>query len=77
MTREEALERLRYDPISQDEADELIKLVAEKLEISVDELMSYMRMPLRSYKDYRNIKFVFDFGSKILFYLGIDNLIRR
>ena len=77
MTREEALERLKNDPISEEEADKLIKLVASKLEISEDELMSYMRMPLKSYKDYKNIKFVFDFGSKILFYFGIDNLVRK
>ncbi len=77
MTREEALERLKDDPIPREEVYELIKLVATKLEISEDELMSYMRMALKSYKDYKNIKFIFDIGSKILFYLGIDSLVRR
>jgi len=77
MTREEALERLKKDPISEEEARDLIELVAGKLEISEDELMSYMTMPLKTYRDYKNIKVIFDIGSRILFYLGIDNLVRK
>ncbi len=77
MKREEALKRLKNGPISKEEANELMRLVAGKLEISEDELMSYMRGPLKSYKDYKNIKVIFDIGSKILFYLGIYNRVRK
>jgi len=66
MTREDALRRLDEPPFSQDEINEDIKFVASKLEISEEELMSYHRMEKKFYWDYKNSKWVFDIGSRIL-----------
>ena len=77
MTREEALEKLKYPAIDDEEANALLKQVAERLKITETELREYMNLPLKSYRDYKNIKRIIDIGGKILFYLGIDKLIRE
>jgi N-acetyl sugar amidotransferase len=77
MTREEALEQLRapaYDPAT---IDDEFEYIAKKLGISVDELRSYHTMPLKSYKDYRNQKSIFDLGAKVLRAVGIERSIKR
>ncbi len=77
MTRKEALEKLKSPIIPEDEAKELFKLVAEKLNIKESELKNYMELPKKSYKDFKNLKKIIDIGSKALFILGIDKLIRE
>jgi N-acetyl sugar amidotransferase len=77
MTREEALEKLKHPPLSEQEGEELFNLVAEKLEISSGELTSYLTMPLKSYKDYKNQKKMFAIGAKFLRVLKMDKLIRK
>ncbi len=70
MTRDEALvelEKLPYDPetISQE-----IEFVANKLDISVDELMGYMALPKKTFRDYRNMEGVYRIGAWIMRALG-------
>jgi N-acetyl sugar amidotransferase len=77
MRREEALERLKKKPLAENEAEELFEYVAKKLEISVEELEEYFKMPKKTYKDYRNIKKFIDFGAKIMYLLKLDKRIRR
>jgi len=77
LTRNEALEKLKTPIIPEDEAKELFKLVAEKLNIKESELKSYMELPKKSYKDFKNMKKIIDIGSRALFILGIDKLIRE
>ena len=77
MTREEALHRLESKPISEEESKELFERIAKMLEISTDELQSYMDMPLKTYKDYKHQDYLFDFGSKIMYMLKLDKLIRK
>lgn len=77
MTRAEALEQLRapaYDPAT---IDDEFEYIAKKLGISVEELRHYHTMPLKSYKDYRNQKAIFDFGAKVLRAVGIERSIKR
>ena len=72
MTREEALKKLQelpYDPV---EIKKDIEYVADKLEISVDELMKYFYGPKRSFRDYKNMYFVYKLGAKISRLLGIE-----
>jgi len=77
MTREEALEKLKEPPLSKKESAELFTQVAEMLEISEEELRSYLTMPLKTYKDYKNQSTIISIGSKILYLLKIDKLIRK
>ena len=76
MTREEAIEKLRNKPLSDSEIAELISIVASKLKITIDELMEYFHMPLKTYKDYKNMKVIFDFGARVLYKLGVYRLVR-
>lgn len=77
MTRAEALEKLEkpaYDPAT---IDDEFEYIAKKLGITVEELRHYHTMPLKSYKDYRNQKSIFDFGAKVLRAVGIERSIKR
>lgn len=72
MTREEALEKLSkpaYDPetIKQD-----FEFVANKLDISVEELQSYMDMPKKTYKDYKSQESIYSLGAKIMRMFGLE-----
>lgn len=77
MTREDALDRLENDPISEKEAKQLFDQVAKMLEISSQELKKYLEMPLKTYKDYKHQDYMFDLGAKILYLLKLDKLIRK
>lgn len=72
MSRDEALaelQKLPYDPetIGQD-----IEFVANKLDTTVDELMSYMTMPKKTYRDYRNQEEIYRIGARVMRSLGIE-----
>jgi N-acetyl sugar amidotransferase len=77
MTRGEALENLSkpaYDPTT---IEEDFEYVATKLGITVDELRGYHRMPLKTYRDYRNQEWMFDLGAKVLKFLGVERAVKR
>ncbi len=76
MTREEALEILKKPPLTEEESKELFVQVAEKLQISEEELMSYHELPKR-YRKYRNNSWMFDMGIKLYSFLGLDKRIRQ
>lgn len=77
MSREEAMKLLENNPLSDQEAIELFNLVASMLKISNDELNSYLEMPLKTYKDYKHQDYLFGLGSKIMYKLKLDKLIRK
>jgi N-acetyl sugar amidotransferase len=77
ITREQALVSLRQPALSQEESIDLFNQVAKMLQISNEELQSYMDMPLKSYKDYKHQDYLFDVGSKIMSWLKLDTLIRK
>ena len=77
MTREEALKRLEspaYDPAT---IGEDFEYIATKLGITVQELRRYHEMPKKSYKDYKNQEWLFDFGAKALKALGVERSVKR
>lgn len=76
MTRAEALETLKHSPLTEDESKELFKNVADKLEITEEELMSYFNLP-KTYRKYRNNNWAFQIGIKLYTVLGLDKRIRR
>ena len=72
MTREDALEKLKhpaYDPktIKQD-----FEYIATKLEISKEELQSYMDAPNKTYKDYKSQENIYNIGAKVMRLLGLE-----
>lgn len=76
MTREEALNILKNPPLTAEESKELFVQVAQKLQISEEELMSYHQLP-KTYLKYRNNNWAFNLGIKIYTILGLDKRIRQ
>jgi len=77
MTREDALSQLEktaYDPNTMEEDFEYI---ATKLGISLSELRHYHTMPKKSFRDYKNEERLFDFGAKVLKWVGVEKAIKR
>jgi hypothetical protein len=77
MTRDEAVERLKRPAYDIQEVEKDKEFIAAKLRISVQELMSYHSMPLKSYKDYRNQEDLFLWGARIWKLLGIERDVKR
>lgn len=66
ISRDSALDILTKPPLTSEESAKDFDYVSSKLQITVDELTSYLHSPLKYYWDYKNSKSLFDFGSKIL-----------
>lgn len=77
MTREEALEKLKEPAINEEDAKKDFEYIATKLGITVEELQSYMNMPLKSHNDYKNMQSIFNFGAKAMRALGLERSIKR
>ena len=77
MSRDEALsilEKPAYDPetITQE-----FEYIANKLEIPVDELWQYHRMPKKWFRDYKNEEWLFDLGARAMKLMGQERAIKR
>lgn len=77
MTREDAIEELKLSPYNIDTIKEDIQFIANKLNISVDELTKYHSMEKKWWYDYDNEKKIFDLGAKILQFFKIEFSIKR
>lgn len=76
MDREEALEILKSPSLTDEEAKELFSNVANKLQITEEELWSYYKLP-KKYIKYRNNNWAFNLGIKLYTLLGLDKRIRQ
>ena len=77
LSREKALEMLKKPAISEEDAKHDFEYVANKLEITKEELLSYFNMPLKSHLDYKNSQSLFNFGAKALKIIGAERSIKR
>ena len=77
MKREVALEELKRNAISDADIDHDFEYIANKLDISIDELRGYFDLPNKSYKDYPNQEVMFNTGAKVLKLLGVERSIKR
>ena len=77
MTRDEALQELEKEPYDKNTIDDDFKYVANKLNISENELRSYHEMDLKFYTDYPNIEWMFDIGAKFLQLIGSEASVKR
>lgn len=76
MTRDEALAILSQPSLTEEESKELFSIVAEKLQISEEELMSYHDLP-KVYRKYKNNAWAFKCGIWLYTLLGLDRRIRK
>lgn len=77
MTRQSAIEELKKSPFDKEKIAEDIQFISNKLEISVDELMSYHSMEKKWWFNYKNEKKIFDIGAKILQFFKQEFSIKR
>lgn len=76
MTRDEALEILKTPPLTEKESKELFKQVAEKLEISEEQLRKYHEMEMPHIK-YKSQEWIYTLGIKLFTLLRIEKRIRK
>jgi N-acetyl sugar amidotransferase len=72
MSREEALEKLSHLAYDEEMIKHEFEYIATKLDISVEELQSYMDMPKKTYKDYKSQRTIYNFGTKVLKTFGYE-----
>ncbi len=77
MKRSDAIEKLKYPAYNPDLIDEEFQFIANKLEISNDELRKYFNLPKKFHWDYANQESMFNIGAKILQFIGLEKSIKR
>jgi hypothetical protein len=77
MKREDALNMLESPAYNTETIEEDFNYIANKLEITPDELRSYFNMPKKFYWDYKNNESVFNMGAKFLKFIGVERSIKR
>lgn len=70
MTREEALEKLKKPAYDPETIEHDFEYIANKLDITVDELRGYFNAPKKTYKDYKSQESIYNLGAKVLRLLG-------
>lgn len=77
MQRDDALEQLEhpaYDPAT---IEHEFDYIARKLGITSAELRGYFDMPRKTYADYKNQRWIFDLGAKVLQTIGVEKAVKR
>lgn len=72
ITRDEALKILETKPYNPDTIDNDTKYIAERLGVTFEEIMGYMNMEIKTYKDYKSQESLYALGAKVLRLLGIE-----
>jgi len=70
MTRSEALEKLKTPPYDPETIRQDFEFVANKLDITVEELQRYMDAPNKTYRDYKSQEDLYLLGAKVLRLFG-------
>lgn len=76
MTREEALKILEQPPLTEEESRTLFKEVANRLEITEEELMALHKMPACTEK-FKSQEKLYNMGIRLFEILGIEKRIRK
>jgi N-acetyl sugar amidotransferase len=72
MTREEALKELEKEPYNEETIKNDFEYIATKLGITTEELQSYMDLPNKTYKDYKNQMKIYNIGAKVMRFLSLE-----
>ncbi|MBD5781454.1 N-acetyl sugar amidotransferase [Pelagicoccus sp. NFK12] len=72
MTREEALKKLKSPAYDPETIEDDIQFVANKLDITVEELKSYLHIPKKTYRDYKSQQSIYKLGAKAMKLLGLE-----
>jgi N-acetyl sugar amidotransferase len=76
-SREDALKRISMPEMSEEFLKTEFEYVANKLDLSVSELTTILNGKNKSYKDYKNKKFLIGLGARTLGVLGLEKRLFR
>ena len=71
MTRKEAIEKLKSKPYDPENVRHDFEFVANKLDMTVEELQACFDGDNKTYKDYKNQESVYNLGAKVMRKLGL------
>jgi N-acetyl sugar amidotransferase len=77
MSRESAIERLRRPEMDEHFFRQDFEFVANKLDLTTDELQQIFSGPNRTYRDYRNKRWLIGIGAKVMQRLGMERRLFR
>jgi len=72
MTRKDALMKLKQPAYNPKTIHQDFEYIATKLEISVEELQSYMDAPNKTYRDYKSQQNIYNIGAKVMRLFGLE-----
>ena len=72
MTREAALERIAKPEMDEHFLQQEFEYVAHKLDLTVDELQQIFDAPKKTYRDYKNKRWLIGFGANAMRWLGLE-----
>lgn len=72
MSRSAALEALKMPTFDTENIEQEIEFVANKLDMTAEELLSYMELPKKTYKDYKNQEKIYKLGARVMKFLGLE-----
>ena len=70
MSRNDAIDMLKKPAFDEQTIKHEFEYVADKLDMTEQDLMDCFNLPLKSYTDYSNQEVIYNLGSHILKYLG-------
>ncbi|MDA9112777.1 N-acetyl sugar amidotransferase [Gammaproteobacteria bacterium] len=77
MSREQAILKLESSALDNETIIADKEYIASKLRVSVRDLDSYLDLPHKTYKDYKNQEWLFNLGSKVLQLIGAEKNAKR
>lgn len=77
MTREEALERISKPELSEDFLQKEFEYVANKLDLTKEELQHIFEGPNKTFKDYKNKMGIIKLGAQVMQKLGLEKRLFR
>ena len=77
MTRNEALERISKPEMDEEFLKQEFEFVANKLDLTVEELEAIFKGDNKTYKDYSNKRWLIGIGAKVMRFLGLENRLFR
>jgi hypothetical protein len=72
MTREEALEKLKSPAYDPETIEEDFNYIANKLDITSEDLLNYFKGENKTYRDYKNQMWIYEIGARVLRGLGVE-----
>ena len=77
MTRDQALERIAKPEMDEQFLKQEFEYVANKLDLTVEELQTIFEGENKTYRNYKNKKFIIELGTKVMRLLGLEKRLFR